>query len=124
MRVVWVGGISFHVAWVCGLFAPLGLEAPFAKAQDVVKVASSVEQITGELKVFAKSTDLTAIADTLRQDRIDRLDQAIQTVRSQQCRTAANSPARQNYTLRLNELFKKYVEVAGREPHVPQCDET
>ena len=90
MRVVWVGGISFHVAWVCGLFAPLGLEAPFAKAQDVVKVASSVEQITGELKVFAKSTDLTAIADTLR----------------------------------LNELFKKYVEVAGREPHVPQCDET
>lgn len=108
MRLTWIGLVSFHMAWVCGWIGLTGLEAPFARASD--------------LKVT--ETQLVLITAQLRQDRIDRLDQVIQTLRGLQCRTVSDSPARQNYTDRLNDLFRKYVELAGVEPHVPRCDET
>jgi hypothetical protein len=108
VRSTWVGIVSFHMIWVCGWISFTGLEAPFAKAVDMSEA----------------NKHLQIIAMQLQADRIDRLDQAIQTVRGLQCRTAVDSPARQNYTDRLNELFRKYVELKGVEPHVPRCDET
>jgi allophanate hydrolase subunit 1 len=96
------------MVWVCGWVGFAGLEAPFAKASDLSEA----------------NKHLLAIAQQLQSDRIERLDLAIQSVRSQQCRTANDSPARQNYTERLNELFRKYQELTGHEPHVPRCDET
>lgn len=108
LRATWVGIVSFHMVWVCGWISFAGLEAPFAKAQDLNEA----------------NKHLTAIAAQLQEDRIERIDQAIQTVRTQQCRTATDSPARQNYTDRLNELYRKYMELTNREPHVPRCDET
>lgn len=101
LRSTWVGLVSFHMVWVCGWISFAGVEAPFAKA-----------------------ADMASITKQLLEDRVERLDQAIQTVRGQQCRTAVDSPARQNYTDRLNELFRKYTELKGHEPHVPRCDET
>lgn len=104
MRSAWYGIISFHMVWVCGWV----LEPPFAKAGDLKDATRELSLITTQLK----------------QDRADRLDQAIQSVRGLQCRTAIDSPARKNYTDRLNELYSKYVELTGREPHVPSCDQT
>ena len=108
MRSAWVGLVSFHMVWVCGWIGFTGLEAPFARASDL--------RVT--------SDQLTVIASQLQEDRIERLELAIQTVRGQQCRTAVDSPARQNYTDRLNELYNKYWALTKREPHVPRCDET
>lgn len=104
MRMVWIGAVSGHVAWVCGWLGVLGIASPFARADVQVQVASIVMEI--------------------RAERADRLDNQIQTVRASQCRTAIDSAARQNYTERLNELYKQYYELTGREPHVPRCDET
>lgn len=108
MRSTWFGVVSFHMVWVCGWITFAGVEAPFAKAVDLAKNTEQLATITRQLV----------------SDRVDRLDLAIQSVRSQQCRTANDSPARQNYTDRLTELFRKYVELTGKEPHVPRCDET
>lgn len=108
MRSTWIGVVTFHMVWVCGWISFAGLEAPFAKAVDMSEATKHLEVITLQLQA----------------DRVDRLDLAIQTIRGQQCRTAVDSPARQNYTDRLNELFRKYMELTGKEPHVPRCDET
>lgn len=108
MRSTWIGIVSFHMIWVCGWISFAGLEAPFAKAGDMTKA----------------NEQLTMIGTQLKQDRVERIDQAIQTVRSQQCRTATDSPARQNYTDRLNDLVRKYTELTGISPHIPTCDET
>lgn len=108
MRSTWIGVVTFHMVWVCGWISFAGLEAPFAKAADM-------SDATKHLQVIALQ---------LQADRVERLDQAIQSVRGLQCRTAVDSPARQNYTERLNDLFKKYTELMGKEPHVPRCDET
>lgn len=35
LRVLWVLGVSTHIAWVCGLLAVIGFPTPFARAQDV-----------------------------------------------------------------------------------------
>jgi len=96
------------MVWVCGWVGFTGLEAPFARAVDLKQ----------------NNDQLTSIASQLQDDRIERLELAIQTVRGQQCRTATDSPARQNYTDRLNDLYVKYWKIAKREPHVPRCDET
>lgn len=108
VRGTWISVVSFHMIWVCGWISFAGLEAPFAKAADLVQATQN----------------LTLITKQLLEDREERLDLAIQTVKAQQCRTAVDSPARQNYTDRLNELRRKYVEITGREPHIPRCDET
>jgi len=108
MRGTWVAVVSFHMVWVCGWVGFAGLEAPFAKAADLSKANMNLSQISKQLL----------------EDRVERLDLAIQTVRGQQCRTAVDSPARQNYTDRLNELYRKYKDLTGTDPHVPRCDET
>lgn len=108
MRSTWIGIVSFHMIWVCGWISFTGIEAPFAKAADLLKTTDQ----------------LILIAAQLKQDRVDRIDQAIQTVRSQQCRTAVDSAARQNYTDRLTELTRKYKELTSADPHIPHCDET
>lgn len=35
IRVGWVLGVSFHMAWVCGWLVAFGLASPFARAGDV-----------------------------------------------------------------------------------------
>ena len=43
IRVGWVLGVSFHIAWVCGLTAFMGLGTPFARASDVDKLMRAAE---------------------------------------------------------------------------------
>lgn len=43
IRVGWVLGVSFHIAWVCGLTAVVGLSTPFARAGDVEKLMRAAE---------------------------------------------------------------------------------
>lgn len=104
MRIGWIGVVTFHMAWVCGWLAFTGMASPFAKADVEAKVSEVVAEI--------------------RADRAERLDQAIQTVRALQCRTEIESPARANYTDRLNELWNKYLALTGLQPRVPACDQT
>lgn len=101
VRVGWVGFVSIHIAWVCGWLTPLGLETP-----------------------FAHSNTLTMLVNIVNSERVERIDRDIQTVRAQQCRTPIDSPARQNYTDRLNDLIGKYVYFTRVQPRVPHCDET
>ncbi len=56
LRALWVLVVSGHIAWVCGFLAPLGLAAPFARAdsvEDLTRTAALTArlQLTQELRV-------------------------------------------------------------------------
>jgi len=55
LRTLWVLIVTTHIAWVCGFLAPLGLAAPFARAdavEDLTRTAavSARLQLTQELR--------------------------------------------------------------------------
>jgi hypothetical protein len=41
LRILWVIGVSTHIAWVCGFLAWTGLAPPFAKAERVERLERS-----------------------------------------------------------------------------------
>ena len=99
IRVAWVAFVSFHIAWVCGWLAVVGLAAPFADAQSVQQAVQGI-----------------------REDRIERLDSQILLIRTSQCK-ATTTEAREMYYSRLVELIEKYRVLSGKEPRVPGCGE-
>lgn len=109
LTFVWKGWVTCSLCWILGLAGTIGLVAPFARANEVDKISKTVVQV----------------AENLREARLDRIDERIQNVRAQQCRTAIDSPPRKNYTDQLNDLYAQYVTLSGgKAPRVPRCDET
>jgi hypothetical protein len=56
LRTLWVIAVSGHIAWICGFLTPLGLAAPFARAdavEDLTRTAALTArlQLTQELRV-------------------------------------------------------------------------
>lgn len=100
MKSGWFIIVSVHILWVCGWLGFMGVSAPFAMANELR------EAVQG-----------------LKEDRIERLDQQILTIRIAQCRSQPDTPAREMYTERLNELYRKYKELKQEEPRIPRCDE-
>lgn len=99
LRAGWVGLVSIHILWVCGWLSAFGVEAPFAYS----------------------SYTASALAE-MRQDRVERIDHNILTVRSSQCH-ATTPEARSQYGERLAELVATYIRLSGKEPRIPKCDE-
>jgi hypothetical protein len=98
-RTFWVVFVSFHILWVCGWLTVFGLAPPFASA-----------------------VESSQIIQDIKDERIERLDRDILTIRTSQCQ-ATDPKAKAQYTERLQELINKYWQVAQRAPRVPGCDE-
>jgi len=43
IRVLWVLGVSTHIAWVCGFLGVVGLAPPFARAERVDRLEQSAQ---------------------------------------------------------------------------------
>lgn len=99
-RVTWVAVMTFHVLWVCGWLAWLGLAAPFANATTV----TSVEQKVDALRKVSVEKDIIQM-------------------RGYQCR-AKSEEAIQQYTRQLQELIDHYVDITHRSPWIPDCRDT
>jgi hypothetical protein len=104
-RAAWVIFVSFHILWVCGWLTALGLMAPFASAQDLVK----------------QNTVLQQLASQLLDDQLHKLDYDIFQLRVQQCHAPADK--KDQYAVRLQELINGYAKLTKQYPRVPPCDE-
>lgn len=56
LRTLWVLIVTTHILWVCGLLVPVGLSAPFARADTVEELTRTASisarlQLTTELRV-------------------------------------------------------------------------
>lgn len=102
VRSGWVLFVSFHIAWVCGWLAVLGMGSPFALADEQKQ-----------------------LAEVIKGDRIDRLEHDILGIRQDQCKAykEGNMPAERLYAERLQELLNKYYSLTQRNARVPACDE-
>jgi hypothetical protein len=105
-RAAWVLFVTFHILWVCGWLSILGLAPPFAVAADAAKQAADFKEITVQLK----------------EDRLERLEHDILTIKTSYCK-ATNEDAKRQYAQRVQELIDRYYKIDHNNPRVPNCDE-
>lgn len=105
VRAVWVIFVTVHILWVCGWLSILGAAPPFAAAAE-----------------YAKAEEIKEITKQLKEDRLERLEHDILTVKTSYCK-ATNDEAKRQYAQRVQELIDKYYKIDYKNPRVPTCDE-
>lgn len=104
-RAAWVFLVTFHILWVCGWLAFLGIAPPFAVAAE-----------------YAKASEIRDIAQQIKLDRLERLEHDILTIKTSYCK-AENQDAKRQYAQRVQELIDRYYAIDHNNPRVPNCDE-
>ena len=105
VRAAWVVFVTFHILWVCGWLGIFGLAPPFAVAAE-----------------YAKKADFQTIVEQIKQDRLERLEHDILTVKTSYCK-AQNEESKRQYAQRVQELIDRYYAIEHNNPRVPNCDE-
>lgn len=85
IRVLWVLGVSGHIAWVCGFMSFLGLVSPFARATDVEQLQNQVAisarlQLIQEIRTMKRSYCLST-DDDVRQSTLRYLNSLVDELR-------------------------------------------
>jgi hypothetical protein len=97
VRVAWVSFMTFHVFWACGWLTVVGLATPFASASEVKDLVQEV-----------------------RDARKEALEKDLIQIRGFQCR-AETQDAKQNFTIKLQELIDRYYDLTRKNPWIPDC---
>jgi hypothetical protein len=75
LRILWVTIVSTHILWACGLLAFMGLNSPWAKAEDVSQLIHNValatkltlsQELRDQYAIVCHTQDVAARAALLR----------------------------------------------------------
>ena len=75
IRVAWVVAVSGHILWICGFLGWMGLNAPFARAEDVDEMKQQtaisarlqiVQEIRTQKRIYCTTPDERSRDSTLR----------------------------------------------------------
>ncbi|MGH7743931.1 MAG: hypothetical protein ACREQ5_03810 [Candidatus Dormibacteria bacterium] len=99
LRVAWVSIVSFHILWVCGWLAFIGLASPFAKAEDFARLAKNV-QISATINLSRELRDEYGVY----------------------CESKTRDPAAAAAVLKyIEQLQVEYQQIIGTRYPEPQC---
>ena len=102
-----IGIVTFHIAWVYGALAVVGLPAPFAKSADLRVLTQAVNKLSG----------------SIAEERKVQLEQIILSTVQGKCNAAGDLKAQAAYAELLQEAIAKYEKLTHQEPRVPDCSE-
>lgn len=82
IRILWVLAVSGHIAWVCGALTLFGLPTPFARADDLQRIQTTVEasaRVTLSQEIRAQSLLRCRTTDAALADSLTRYIDGLQT---------------------------------------------
>lgn len=82
-RIGWVLLVTFHILWICGWLAFMGLEAPYAHASDMAALQRSV-QVTEKITLSQEiRSEMVVRCRTKDQDAKDSISRYIESLQNE-----------------------------------------
>lgn len=92
------GALAIHIALACGFLG-------------------------GVWPGFARADDTNKIKDEVQVARVENLEARIFDLRVAQCAAIREGKSAQAFTIQLQSLLQKYVNITQRSPNLPICEE-